>query len=165
MSFGIAIPGRPVSSEFVGDGNGRFFMEISSPGEIADFCLFLSTPLQAADHGIAVYYFAAGWQFIGALSNARPTVILNPGWSLNPEINLLPSVRIMLSYEPAASIVIQIDSKPEDFRKIFAKKVALNLFHFMESVGGVVTVRDLDRWMSKFEQKFQRDPNFVLKAD
>ncbi len=165
MSFGLAIPGRPVITEFAPDGPGRFFVDIPNPHEISDFCIFLTSPLPQADHGMSVYYGLAGWQFVGAISNAKPTAILNPGWALNPDVNSQPAVRLALVFESGPEILTKLQTvEQNDFRKVFAKKVALNLVHFMESFGGIPTAA-LDRWFTKFEEKFKRDPNFVLKAE
>ena len=165
MSLGLAFPGRPVITQFASDGPGRFVIDVPNPGEISDFCVFLTSPLPDNEHGISVYYGLAGWQFIGALSNTKPTIIVNPGWALNPEINSLPLVRVALVYETPTEILPKLAVvEQSDFRKVFAKKVALNLVHFLQSFGGV-PLQAIDKWFAKFEEKFKRDPNFVLKGE
>ena len=165
MSLGLAFPGRPVVTQLAADGPGRFILDVFNPGEISDFCVFLTAPLPDNDHGISVYYCTSGWQFIGALSNTKPTIIVNPGWALNPEINTLQMVRVAMVYETPDEIIPKLEfSAQNDFRKVFAKKVALNLVHFMQSFGGI-PLQAIDKWFSKFEEKFKRDPNFVLKGE
>lgn len=55
-------------------------------------------------------------------------------------------------------------------RKAFALKIAQDLFNYMTSFStstnaGYMTIPTnlLDKWMERFEAKYRRDPNFVLK--
>jgi hypothetical protein len=166
-SFAIAIPGRPLLVNFQPDGQYRWTVDIPDPGSISDICFFLTSQLPQQDVGISIYYNLAGWQFIGAVSNTKPTVIINPGWSLNPNVNREPVLKVGIALEPAAEIVPKLETCMQlDFRKNFARKVALNLFRFLESfnIQGF-PVAALDKWFLKFEEKFQRDPNFVLSTE
>ena len=65
----------------------------------------------------------------------------------------------------------------EDSRKVYAKCVAQNLYNFMGSYGNdpnvnymnnsqylVVPQNFLDKWFLKFEDKFRKDPNFILRT-
>jgi len=167
MSFGLAIPGRPVITAFQPDGQYRWTADVSDPGSVADLCFFLTSQLPQNHLGISVYYNLAGWQFIGAVSNSSPTTIMNPGWSLNPEVSRLPVLRLGIAIEPASEILTKLETCAQaDFRKTFARKVALNLFRFLESfnIQGF-PVAALDKWFLKFEDKFKRDPNFVLNTE
>ena len=165
--FGLAIPGRPVTLQFEADGPFRWTVDIAEPGNISDLCLFLTSQLPQNEVGASIYYNLAGWQFIGALSNSKPTAILNPGWSLNPEVNRLPVLKVGIAIEPAAEILPKLETCTQlDFRKNFARKVALNLFRFLESFKiQNFPIAALDKWFLKFEEKFQRDPNFVLSTE
>ena len=110
-----------------------------------------------------------------ALSNTKPSVIVNSGWPLNPAVNEAPVVRVGILIEPAAELLPKLETLEfPDFRRDFARKIALNLFRFIESFSQGPS-RDgsflrcpqdvLDRWLARFDEKYRRDPNFILKTN
>lgn len=116
------------------------------------------------------------WEFLTALSNTKPSTIVNAGWSLNPTTNTAPVIRLGVCIEPAASLLPKLDVlNLPDFRRDFARKIALNLFRFIESFSQGVSIREgnflrcpqdvLDRWLVRFDEKYARDPNFILKTN
>ena len=128
--------------------------------------------------GLAIYFSVPpfqDWEFLTALSNAKPSAIVNAGWSLNPLTSQSPLVRLGVTIEPAFELLPKLDVlNIPDFRRDFARKIALNLFRFIESFsqgGG----RDgnflrcpqdvLDKWLVRFDEKYARDPNFILKSN
>ena len=160
---------------------GRWLVDILNPGEVADVSVFLLSSLpNAADGqptGLAVYYATPpfqSWEFLTALSNTKPTVIVNAGWSLSPVVNSAPVVRLGITVEPAATLLPKLETVAAfDFRRDFARKIALNLFRFIESFsqgpskdGNFLRCPQdvLDRWLVRFDEKYQRDPNFILKT-
>lgn len=163
---GVAVPGRPVITSFQDNGAGRYLVEIANPAAVPDLCVFLTQPLPQPDMGVSVYYGVEGnWQFLGAVHNQSPTVFLRTGWPLNSDLSTKPSVTLGLAAEPAAEIVQKMGTG-DNVQKLFAKKVALNLFRFIESfnIPGL-PVEALERWYSKFEDKFNKDPSFVLRTE
>ena len=56
-------------------------------------------------------------------------------------------------------------------REDFAKRVAFNLFRYLESFGGtqgdriVVPTNVLDQWFRRFQEKFRRDPDFLARQE
>ncbi|RHY71222.1 hypothetical protein DYB34_013499, partial [Aphanomyces astaci] len=63
-----------------------------------------------------------------------------------------------------------IEASGLEERKSFALKIAQDLFNFMTSFSTstnssmmVVPTNLLDRWMERFESKYRRDPNFMMK--
>lgn len=56
-------------------------------------------------------------------------------------------------------------------RKSFAHKIALDLFKYMSSFGTgsdnmmMVPTDIFTRWMERFESKYKRDPNFMMKLE
>ena len=79
--------------------------------------------------------------------------------------------QIGISIEPLAELEhkegCRLGAKEE-----FAKRVALNLYHFLESFNAgtavgpdqlVVPANFLDRWFVKFQSKFRRDPDFLTR--
>lgn len=56
-------------------------------------------------------------------------------------------------------------------REDFARRVAFNLFRFIESFGSrsgdqiIAPSNVIDRWFLKFQQKFRRDPDFLARQE
>ena len=46
----------------------------------------------------------AGMTFIGAIANARPSDIFHTGWSLNPDVNILPEVKLVVALESLENV-------------------------------------------------------------
>jgi hypothetical protein len=128
--------------------------------------------------GLSVYYGVPPFQnfeFLTAISNVKPSTIVNAGWSLNPSVNEASTVRMVLTIEPASELLPKMETAAVcDFRRDFARKIALNLFRFIESFsqgGGrdgnfIRCPQDvLDRWLVRFDEKYKRDPNFILKTN
>jgi hypothetical protein len=80
-----------------------------------------------------------------------------------------------ISIEPAAELLPKLETvEIPDFRRDFARKIALNLFRFIESFSQGSS-RDanflrcpqdvLDKWLLRFDEKYKRDPNFILKTN
>ena len=185
--FGVTINGRAAilasqpGSGVVEEAPGRWLVDIPNPGEIADISVFLMSALPTTADGqptgLGVYFATApfqSWEFLTALSNLKPSVIVNAGWSLNPAVNESRVLRLGISIEPASALLPKMETVSSvDFRRDFARKIALNLFRFIESFSQGPS-RDgnflrcpqdvLDRWLSRFDDKYSRDPNFILKT-
>ena len=64
-----------------------------------------------------------------------------------------------------------INSQTTNHRLLVAQKIALDLFHFMQSFDTpsvnnnmmMVPTNIFDRWYQRFENRYRRDPNFFLK--
>ena len=66
------------------------------------------------------------------IANERPSDIFHTGWALNPEVNLLPEVKLVVSLEPLDSVAPLIkESQQTDLNKIYALKIAQNLFNYL----------------------------------
>ena len=77
-------------------------------------------------------------EFIGAIANERPSDIFHTSWSLNPSVNILPEIKLVVQLEPLQNIETFIRIKQEgDLNKEFAKKVAYNLFNYLQSFNRV----------------------------
>lgn len=56
-------------------------------------------------------------------------------------------------------------------REDFAKRVAFNLFRYIESFGGTqgdqiaVPASVLDQWFTRFQEKSRRDPDFLARQE
>jgi hypothetical protein len=159
----------------------KFVLMFESP-QIADISVFLLNALpntpDGQSTGLSVYFAVppfSYFEFLTAISNLKPSVIINAGWSLNPTINEAPCVRLVVTVEPASALLPKLETVSSfDFRRDFARKIALNLFRFIESFsqgagrdGNFIRCPQdvLDRWLVRFDEKYMRDPNFILKTN
>eukprot|EP00919_Chromeraceae_sp_WS-2016_P017662 GHVR01042004.1.p1 GENE.GHVR01042004.1~~GHVR01042004.1.p1 ORF type:complete len:177 (+),score=26.95 GHVR01042004.1:26-556(+) len=175
--FGLVIPGRPFIAVTTEDapGSNRWIVDVSAPGEISEISVFLTQALVRGDIGVGIYFSFTcdSWEFLGVITNTRPSDIYSTGWSLRPDIYQLPATRIGFMVEDTVTLIPKLEVKPIiDIKKEYARRTALNLFRFIESfaqVGADRTIRCpqdvLDRWLVRFEEKFKIDPNFVLKTE
>ena len=75
-----------------------------------------------------------GMTFVGAIANARPSDIFHTGWSLNPSINCLNELKLVVQLEPLANLETTVKiSQETDLNKEFAKKIVLNLYNYLNS--------------------------------
>lgn len=90
-------------------------------------------------------------------------------------ISGIPSVKIIVVVEPANALLQKLETKPLiDYNKEIARKIALNLFRFIESYNSSnnssqiplnLPQHILDRWISRFEEKYKLDPYFYMKTN
>jgi len=136
--------------------------------EVRDVCLFIPNANLLDNNSALVLYVQAGnspWEYRGCVSNVQPSEVFPLNWPLNPDGTVGPNAQIGVSVEPTAEVVGKeqqvLGSKEE-----FAKRVAMDLFRYMESfigddrlgVGNVI-----DNWFNKFLHKFRRDPNYLTR--
>mmetsp|Transcript_253 Transcript_253/g.556 ORF Transcript_253/g.556 Transcript_253/m.556 type:complete len:91 (+) Transcript_253:424-696(+) len=81
------------------------------------------------------------------------------------------SAQIGISIEPVSALA-QKEGARLGAKEEFAKRVAMDLFRFLESFNAgtvvgpdqlVVPANFLDRWFQKFQNKFRRDPDFLTR--
>ena len=123
-----------------------------------------------------------GFELLGAISPDRPSAILRTSWGTNdvlaahassPNTNVNITITLGVSIEPLSNISnLQIAEKGAEDRLDVAKKIAKNLFTFMQSFDdtnrpGWMTVPTnvFERWLTRFENKSRVDPNFFMKGD
>lgn len=176
LDLGLVVSGRPVTFDFQQPDPNGLLLEIPRPLEIAQFTLFLRQQLPSFDMGAVVYWAVApfqDWQFLGVLTNNRPSDIFQTGWSMNPLVQDQAAVRVGVRLENAAQCHEKLSQAPPlDLKMQYAQKVALNLFRYIESFaesgpGQMLQCPQnvLERWLSRFEQKYRLDPWFVLKTE
>lgn len=192
IPLAVVVPGRPVIKDFVNCEPGLWICEITNPGDISELCVQLLQPITQQpgqqEMGVGVFFslpsHVGSWEFLGVLTNNRPTDIFSTGWALNPDVARQPSIRIGLHWETRQSLEVKLATRPPvDVKKEIAKKVALNLFHYVESFFTATNVvaeglgqaqvqrvgqilQDLlDKWFHRFEEKYARDPLFFIRTE
>ncbi len=101
------------------------------------------------------------------------SAIFRTGWPTHPEVASQPVLQIGISIEPLDNVKnLGIEASGLVERKAFALKIAQDLFNFMASFSTsntqaymTIPTNLLDRWMERFESKYRRDPNFMLKSE
>eukprot|EP00242_Pyramimonas_sp_CCMP2087_P016583 CAMPEP_0198204714 /NCGR_PEP_ID=MMETSP1445-20131203/8163_1 /TAXON_ID=36898 /ORGANISM="Pyramimonas sp., Strain CCMP2087" /LENGTH=187 /DNA_ID=CAMNT_0043876725 /DNA_START=285 /DNA_END=848 /DNA_ORIENTATION=- len=142
--------------------------------DVKDVCLFLpaQSPLEA-NSALSLYVQAGGseWMYRGCVCSLRPSETFPIQWPLDSADPQFPA-QIGISIEPLAA-VSQKEEQISGSKENFAKRVALDLFTFMQSFQGsiptshepplVVPANFVDRWFVKFQGKFRRDPDFLTR--
>mmetsp|Transcript_15778 Transcript_15778/g.23905 ORF Transcript_15778/g.23905 Transcript_15778/m.23905 type:complete len:207 (+) Transcript_15778:88-708(+) len=189
--LGFCIPGGPVRTDFVPTSQTKLTLTLNAPGDlpvpissVSDVVCFLlpGAPIPQT-HGLLVYWQVlapdcqTGFELLGALTPAQPSGIFRTNWSQHEQIcnQVGPSAsRVVLgvSMETLEEIANVASHESYDARLFIAQKIATDLFHYMQSfdngsagVGKLVVPTNIfDRWMKRFESRFQRDPNFFMKS-
>lgn len=118
------------------------------------------------------------FELVGAITNQRPSDSFRTGWATNETLaSLVNSVSSTITINLGVSIehissIQNIGAVKDDTTNV-AKKIAMNLFNFMQSfdTGGggggnmIVPMNVFERWLSRFEAKQRQDPNFFMKDD
>lgn len=181
MLFGVVFVRKSFvigSETFTRADHTHWTLDVSSTAggayhDVRDVCLFIPEGNLLDNNSALVLYVQAGsspWEYRGCVSNASPSEVFPLQWPLNPDGSLPANAQIGVSVEPIADVVGKeqqvLGSKEE-----FAKRVAMDLFRYMESFASainpeqmVVPMNCLDRWFNKFSEKFKRDPNFLTRA-
>ena len=175
--FGIIIAGRPVllSSDFIAQSDTRCVSPIiEDVGGVAELAFFLNPGTELPTGLGALLYFSVApythWEVIGGIGPGRQSGIFRTGWGLRHENTSPFNIQLGISLENLDALSnLEISSKGVEDRLGFARKIAENLFNYMSSFStgstGIMTVPTdvFDRWLSVFESKFRRDPNFFIK--
>ena len=122
------------------------------------------------DNSALCMYIQAGnspWSYCGCVANAKPSDVFALRWPVDDDGAPFATAAIGISVEPLAA-TLEKESVLVQHKETFAKRVAEDLFRFMQSfqTGGdaqhmVVPTNILDRWFDKFLNKFRRDPGFI----
>ena len=176
--FGVAASGRPVILNFKQVQENQFLAGFDAPQNIPDVSFFLLPGFEQYalnGFGASIHFSVDGqnWEFLGAIAANKPSDIFRTGWPSNETLKNCAFLQIGISVEPIENLVkLEGGARPVADRMNFAKGIAMNLFHYMESFekramdGGnflVLPSNALDKWLSRFEAKYRRDPNFFMK--
>eukprot|EP00891_Asterochloris_glomerata_P001593 jgi/Astpho2/1593/e_gw1.00028.60.1_t len=144
--------------------------------ELKEVALFLLQPGSSVPEGagLGLYISVGGaeWQYRGQVSAKHPSEVMPLQWpEPKPSQVIGPGVvQLGISMEPQGELEqkegVQVASRAE-----FAKRVALDLFRFMESFNVsaagdqlVVPANIIERWHDKFVSRLQRDKDFLANA-
>lgn len=185
--LGVLAPGAELRCtwELLGDGRAVLTEPIPSADTVPDLVFFaLPGCAMTTDNAAVLYWTADGanWSILGAVALGKPSALLRTGWGsvLAPG----STVQLAVSFEPmhvAANLGLELlAAGGAEERRTFARAIARDLWNFLASfsqaapnAGGVqsngemmlVPTSILDRWMERFDAKYSRDPNFMMKAE
>ena len=174
--IGIIIPGYPIITG--GPITTRnVISDVNNPKNINNISMFLTQPIPN-DCGAALYYSVPPYQtqqFLGCICNQRPSDTFYTGWSLDSNVNIHPVIKIGVQMEKLKNIEMAFKEKIQvDINQEFAQRLAKNLYNYLDSFSQnqdhnrqllAVPVNFLDKWYNKFLNKYQIDPNFLMKSD
>lgn len=177
---GLVASGRPVVFNFQPVGENRFMTLVDQPVIVPEISVFLLPAFQAAmQHGmgLSVYWCKDGsnWQLLGSLSAHKPSDVFRTGWPEDPELAQVATVQVGVAVESLAQIHTSTGHGANEVgsRLQVAKKIAENLFQYMESftqrhqANGkewlILPTDCLSKWIQRFQRKLTLDPQFFMK--
>ena len=110
--IGIIIPGLPI----ITGGpitTTNIIADVNNPKNVNNISMFLAQPIPD-DCGAALYYSVPPYQtqqFIGCICNQRPSDVFNTGWSLDPHVNIHPTIKIGVQMEKLKNIEMAFKEK------------------------------------------------------
>jgi hypothetical protein len=97
LPFTIIVPGQPPITNFQ-CSNNIYHIDLSNPAFIPNVCLTLTSELPN-NIVLSLYYSTPPFselQYLGAVSNGRPSDIFSTGFPLRPEVSTLPMLKLCL---------------------------------------------------------------------
>lgn len=141
---------------------------------LKEVVLFLGRPI-GPEVGLGLYVAmgGGGWNFRGYASSDHPSDTFPLQWphvETSQPTSAPQMLQLGVSVEPLAELEQKLGSKHAQ-KEHFAKAVALNLYHFMESFGGIqqssnqllVPTNCIEQWFDKFQRRFRKDPDFLSR--
>ncbi|KAG2929684.1 hypothetical protein PC115_g6773 [Phytophthora cactorum] len=173
--FGLVIAGRPVVTDFREIGPAHYVVDILEPTQVTDLTFFLLPGSPVPPGFGAVLYFAVpalqNWQLLGTVFAEKPSAIFRTSWPTHPDVVGQPVLQLGVSIESLDNVKnLGIEASGLEERKAFALKIAQDLFNYLSSFSSsnsqsymTIPTNLLDKWMERFEAKYRRDPNFMMK--
>ena len=177
-AFGLIVTGRPIQLDFAQVAPDKFVVDVIAPATAPEIAIFMQPAAMNAlppDKGIVVYLVSpSGYTPLCVLTRSSPSSIVHTGWPTVQEMCALERVQLGLSIEDAAvvaSTAVTLSTTERTDKFGFAQLVARDLFQFVLSFSQATPTGDrlqlppdaVERWARRFEDKFKRDPNFLLK--
>lgn len=129
---------------------------------------------------------SSGFELLGALTPTKTSAVFRTGWSSHDQLlHIIEQQRQQPSQSAGIKITLgvsiesldnisnlQILERGVEDRKNVAKKIATDLFNYLQSFDGVGSATNglmtvpsnvFERWFKRFEGKLSRDPNFFMK--
>lgn len=97
LPFTLIVPGQGPITKFQ-ENNGIFHIDLNNPASITNVCITLTAPLPE-NYAVTLSYSVApyiGMQYLGAISNNRPSDIFSTGFALKPEVAEKQSVKFCI---------------------------------------------------------------------
>lgn len=173
--IGVLIPGVPLMNGGPLTSN-MVVLDVKDPKNVNNIGLFLQEPIPEG-FGAALYYSIPPFEnlcFVGCIANIRPSDVFYTGWSLNPEVNCHPMIKICIKLDKLEDVKVAYGDKiKDDSNQQFAKRIAKNLFNYLDSFNQnqdpyknllVVPLNTLECWYDKFTKQYSVDPNFIMKT-
>lgn len=130
----------------------------------------------AAAIGIYVKH-GVGWSYRGMIHNGHPSEVIPLQWpepdTPLPAGSATPPGFCQLGFSmEAISELGEKETSKVSAGEDFAKAVALNLFHYIESFGSggragdalIMPTDVINRWFVKFSERYRRDPDFFTRS-
>lgn len=181
--FGLLIPGLAVVTQFEQVDSTKLVATVANPGDAGELVFFLLPGMELPAHmSVVLYYTVEGtaWTVIGAITSAKPSGIFRTPW--RDQCTPIQAVTVGVSIESASTVQnLHLLGSGVDDRRAFARKIARDLSSFIGSFSTtadpaeqlrmahnaqevlILPANVLDRWIARFDAKYERDPNFYLK--
>lgn len=173
--FGLIVPGQPVITNFRKVAKSKFSAQLHNPISIDNICFFFRPGIKIPPLGVVVYFSidSKQWHLLGSISSDKPSEIFKTGWSTFPAMAPCKSVMLGISVESIDTVKNLQRGVRRDSREL-AMHVAKNLHSFMTSFAkpvppalgisnAIIVPTDIvDRWMTKFKSKYDKDPTFFI---
>lgn len=184
MTFGVLLLGQsaPLGPEsFTQVSQYSYALELSGPlgqsiEHAREVALFITSSSAIPAHSALCLYVSAGssdWEFRGFVDpSCKPSDSFALAFPRDPVHNcIVPPCCLGVQIEALVDAQ-QKEGKTHVSRQDWAHRVGLDLFRFMESYQRsnadssdcmVVPADCFDRWWRRFEHKYSKDPNFLLR--
>ncbi|KAG0579884.1 hypothetical protein M758_4G133200 [Ceratodon purpureus] len=182
--FGVLFPNRSYpldSSNFTQVGTQKWLLNmdifVGEPyDQVTEMCIYLFNEASIpSDKAVAVYVQSPGsaFQFRGGVTRSCPSSVLSLLWpTSSSQMNLIGSTsrpvtaKIGVAIEDSATLPTLNVGRHKQLEQV-ATNVGRNLFNFMQSFCHVqdnhlaVPRGIFEQWYKKFEERSQRDPEYV----
>ncbi|KAL3669452.1 hypothetical protein V7S43_005845 [Phytophthora oleae] len=150
-------------------GPAHYVVDIVEPWQVTDLTFFL-LPSSPVPLGFGVPALQ-NWQLLGTVFAEKPSAIFRTSWPTHPDVANQPVLQLGVSIESLDNVKnLGIEASGLEERKAFALKIAQDLFNYLSSFSTsnnssymTIPTNLLDKWMERFEAKYRRDPNFMMK--
>ena len=183
--FACVVAGRLVQTNFTVVDSLKLFLEIGEANNVQHLCVFMTGSVALPQDAAATLHFSWGplftdWQYIGFLSNSKPSSIfklspppspINAGGGGGGEIPL--SLRVGISIEPLQTALSLHTANQQQktlsslkLQTDLAQAIVNHLFNYVSSFSSSsssIPFSQLEKWYSNFQEKLQRDPSFFIK--